>query len=72
MAVPIPSITGGPATSRSGDVRATQSGTFSTPVVIGGFKSDGSAGAALSQGFIWLAAGVAAAIALFWFFRRRT
>lgn len=64
-------ISGGPATSGSGDARGSTSGSgISSPVVIGGFKSDGSAngpgmpvytaigiGVLILAGALWIARG---------------
>lgn len=72
---PLPSITGGPATSTSGDVkselRTAGSGGISSPIVIGGFKSDGTAsGGAVPAWVLWLAGIAAAGAVAYLVFRR--
>lgn len=65
-------LSGSGGASTSGDAKGgTTSGSgISSPVVIGGFKSDGSASAALPQGLVWVIAGVAV-VGLFLYFRRK-
>lgn len=65
LPAPLPSVTGGPAVSTAGDIAAKTGsiGGISSPVVIGGFKSDGTAmGGAIPAWILW-AAGIAAVIA---------
>lgn len=51
-------ITGGAATATSGDARGTQAGGGGAfgPVIIGGFKSSGSANAVFPPWMLWAAA----------------
>lgn len=63
LPAPLPSVTGGPATS--GDISAKVAGVgggISSPIVIGGFKTDGTArGGAVPAWLLW-GAGILAAI----------
>lgn len=60
---------GGAATSGDSKGGVTSGSGISSPVVIGGFKSDGSA-TALPAGTLWIIGG-ALLVGLFLYFRRR-
>lgn len=71
--IPLPNLSGGPASSQSGDARGGATGGTNiggiAPVIIGGFKSDGSA-SAFQGGPLLIVGAIVVAALIFLAFRR--